>query len=210
MPVSRAEALSGGRQHYFTGKPCKHGHVEVRFVSSGECMECSRVRAQRWSTKNPDKIRTMRKASAARNADKVTERYNRWLAKNPEYHANYRQQNSDKRALYEAKRRSAKAAAMLGHLTEEQLEQIAAVYAEAKRLTEETGVLHHVDHIIPLQGRDVSGLHVPWNLQVITGSDNSRKGNRLPLDNQALDAVQARKDEMVAPPRKPVTNPYAA
>jgi 5-methylcytosine-specific restriction endonuclease McrA len=151
----------------------------------------------------------MRKASSQRNADKVADRQRRWLANHPDYHANYRQQNSDKRARYEAKRRSAKAAAMLGHLTEEQLGRIAAVYAEAKRLTEETGIPHHVDHIIPLQGRDVSGLHVPWNLQVITGSDNSRKGNRLYLDNQALDAVQARKDE-TGPPPKVITNPYAA
>lgn len=41
------------------------------------------------------------------------------------------------------------------------------------------GLDYEVDHIIPLQGNDVSGLHVPWNLQVITGAENSAKGNRL-------------------------------
>ena len=54
---------------------------------------------------------------------------------------------------------------------------IRAVYAEARRLTHETGVLHHVDHVIPLNGREVSGLHVEGNLQVLTFIENSRKHN---------------------------------
>lgn len=52
-------------------------------------------------------------------------------------------------------------------------------YTEAKRLTEETGIPHHVDHIIPLQGKMVSGLHVETNLRVITAEENLRKHNSL-------------------------------
>jgi len=55
---------------------------------------------------------------------------------------------------------------------------IEAFYAEARRLTVETGVPHHVDHDIPLQSELVSGLHVHNNLQILTGSQNSRKKNR--------------------------------
>jgi len=67
--------------------------------------------------------------------------------------------------------------------------KIAAIYAEAARLTAETGIPHHVDHIVPLQGpvatygpfkgmRIVFGLHWEGNLQVIPARDNVCKGNR--------------------------------
>jgi len=58
------------------------------------------------------------------------------------------------------------------------LDAMRAVYAEAQMITRETGIQHHVDHVIPLQGALVSGLHVPGNLQIITGTENSRKRNR--------------------------------
>lgn len=54
---------------------------------------------------------------------------------------------------------------------------IKAVYDEALRLTRETGVKHHVDHEIPLQGVLVSGLHVHQNLRAIPASENVRKHN---------------------------------
>ncbi|WP_118181288.1 hypothetical protein [Paraburkholderia phosphatilytica] len=53
---------------------------------------------------------------------------------------------------------------------------IADVYREAKRLTRETGILHVVDHIVPMCGGIVTGLHVHWNLRVIPWRENAQKG----------------------------------
>jgi excisionase family DNA binding protein len=60
--------------------------------------------------------------------------------------------------------------------------EISAIYAEARRLTAETGIEHHVDHEIPLLGTFVSGLHVETNLRVITARDNILKSNRFEVE----------------------------
>lgn len=57
------------------------------------------------------------------------------------------------------------------------LAKIRALHDEAQRLTLSTGIAHHVDHVLPLQGELVSGLHVETNMQIITGAENSRKKN---------------------------------
>ena len=65
-------------------------------------------------------------------------------------------------------------------LTAEHLRQIEAFYIEAKRLEAQDGIKRHVDHVYPLQGKTVSGLHVPWNLQILTATDNVKKHNSMP------------------------------
>lgn len=58
------------------------------------------------------------------------------------------------------------------------MDEIRKLYDEAARLTRETGIKHHVDHIVPLKSPVVSGFHVEHNLQVIPKLVNLAKGNR--------------------------------
>jgi len=97
-----------------------------------------------------------------------------------EYGKDYREANHDKINAHAAKRRSKKLQATPPWLTKEHLSAIRMYYTESKALEKATGLKHHVDHIVPLQGKNVCGLHVPWNLQVLTASENSAKNNHYP------------------------------
>lgn len=96
-----------------------------------------------------------------------------------EYKKRYQESNPAKMNAIRAKRRSAKLQATPSWLTKQDYKQIEEFYKEAQRLKLETGQEYHVDHIVPLQGKKVCGLHVPWNLQVLEASENRKKSNKL-------------------------------
>lgn len=79
-----------------------------------------------------------------------------------------------------AKRKAKKLQATPKWLTNHHWNQIEQIYEKAKSLSRETGQDYQVDHILPLQGETVSGLHVPWNLEPILATENASKKNRLP------------------------------
>lgn len=125
--------------------------------------------SKKWNETNKNKRRQIEKDWKERNPDKVKE-YNKkggqkWAAN-----------NKAKRLASVRARQLAKKDRTPPWVDKSELEKF---YMESARLTKETGIQHEVDHIVPLQGETVSGLHVPWNLQVLTRSENRSKGNKL-------------------------------
>lgn len=90
----------------------------------------------------------------------------------------YREDNREKVRSRNSARKDQVKAATPRWLTETQLKEIEGIFLEAQLREQEEGVPYEVDHVVPIKGKDVCGLHVPWNLQVLPKSDNRRKSNK--------------------------------
>jgi hypothetical protein len=98
-----------------------------------------------------------------------------------DYYKRYWEINRSRKNSNGAKRHASKLQRTPKWLTKDQLKEIENFYILARKKTLETGILHEVDHIVPLKPRSklVSGLHVPWNLQVITKEENVKKSDKI-------------------------------
>lgn len=132
-----------------------------------ENYETVRLNELRYLENNPEKREETLKKHVESNREIIKIRNLQWMKNNP-----------GKVNAYTAKRRSKKLLATPDWLTVEMLDEIINLYILSKQKELETGIKHHVDHIVPLQGIGVCGLHVPWNLQVITAEENQKKGNK--------------------------------
>lgn len=193
--ISRKEALVKGLKFYFTGKPCVNGHLCGRWVSTRNCPACTRINNRKWAARHPDLIRAKNARCYHADREHNRRRVEEWAEQNKDHfqkrRKDYREKNRDSRNakarewgranLDKGRARQAKRKALKLQATPvwADLEAIAEIYAEAVRVSRETGTEWHVDHIVPLQGKNVCGLHVPWNLRVIPATENIAKGNKL-------------------------------
>ena len=187
-PTTRKEAQETKASHYFTGLPCKHGHIALR-KTKGSCVECLKLE---WEETNAKRA-LLPKSEASKKAGKKYYENNKELVKlkalsrsnddRRQYRNTWKENNPELVKADNKHRRNKHRLATPNWLTQEHKAQIKQKYIEAMAITRGTGVAHVVDHIVPLRGELVSGLHVPWNLAVITSKANSKKSNKINLQD---------------------------
>lgn len=178
--MSPKEARAEGFTTYFTGKPCKYGHVDIRVLASFTCKTCAdagrKVQIKLWSEKATKEQKQARyevsktynlKPRTPEQRKRILERVTKWAKDNPG-------RALLNKSLYknQVKRATPK------WLTEEHKQQMRTIYDVCCIVKKQLDVPHEVDHIIPLRGKIVCGLNVPWNLQILPKRVNNSKSNK--------------------------------
>ena len=190
--LTRAKAIEDGGKRYFTGIVCPHGHVCERYVSTMQCVECIKVQGASWRETHPVESEAIHAAWRRRNHEKVkawkseSQKRNRGAAnkRSRRYHAAHREQinarisawqkaNPAKNAARALRRRAAKLQRLPAWADHEAIGMVYQAAQVARVTWPDVDV--HVDHVLPLRGRTVSGLHTHRNLQLLTGRANRSK-----------------------------------
>ncbi len=170
-----------------TNKPCKRGHVGKRSPKTGKCTECCRILYLEKYAQDPERFKSSRNRWYHENKEKAQTSTKKWRTANPgksnrsmknwqEVHRArmlasakiYRSKNKKAHVAHQSQRRAAKLQRTPKWANLEELKQWYQNCPDGMT----------VDHIIPLQGELVSGLHVPGNLQYLTMTENVMKNNR--------------------------------
>lgn len=155
------------------------------------CKTCVHEYDKAIYRKNRKEVLARKKQYRRENKEKVAAAMRKWMSENAEkvreYQRIYRKsyytsaENLAARNLDASGRRHTQRKATPKWANKKAM---LAIYMKARRLTQETGVDYHVDHVVPILGRNVCGLHTEQNLQILSAIENSRKNNRL-IDDMA-------------------------
>ena len=187
-PSTREEAKKTGSKYYFTGQPCKHGHIALR-KTKGSCLDCLKVE---WAKGNETRAEYFKQYNQSEASQKAKREYYernkkqviaRAAARPVEqrrlHREKYKAQNPELYKAFTSVRRRRHKNATPKWITPEQKLAMRNLYLKAQELSKIAGQRYVVDHIIPLISESVCGLHVPWNLRVITQEENLKKSNKL-------------------------------
>lgn len=190
-PTNRADAKRTGAKYYFTGEPCKHGHVALR-KTKGNCVDCVKQESKNTYPKRKEYYEAYAKSEAGKKAKREWyERNKEWVIEKalsrPEedkqkYRKTWADNNKEVLRTHCNVRRRRYREQSPKWLTKEHKKQMRMFHEQAIALKKATGTQYAVDHIYPLTSTVISGLHVPWNMQVMTQLDNITKFNKLPPD----------------------------
>jgi 5-methylcytosine-specific restriction endonuclease McrA len=144
-----------------TAKKQGVSHTTIRRKLDIQLHTQNKIQAKLWREKNAEKVVAYRKSDAVKKSKRK-----------------YVSNNLDKSAFYTSERRFLFRKAKKYVLSEYHRNMIKLYYRLSASLTCLTGVKYEVDHIVPLKGKNVSGLHVPWNLQILSKEENLKKGNK--------------------------------
>lgn len=141
------------------------------------CKVCQSLKNKAWMQANSDERKQYSQNYKKLHKEKVKEVKRKWDKENREHRLTYRKLRKSKYAAHAMKRYVRVKLSQPAWLTESQLKEIEALYWLAADLKVVSGEVYHVDHIVPLQGKKVCGLHVPWNLQILPAYVNISKSN---------------------------------
>lgn len=171
------------RKHKTPKTHCKRGHERVpgNTLKNGACKTCAHMTSRKWYIEHSERSKEIDIKSRKKNREKRIERAKKWNRENRErVNLNNRRwckNNSHIINAFSKKYKISKIHRTPKWLTKEHIIEIKLIYELSKLISNHVGIPHHVDHIVPLRGKNVSGLHVPWNLRVIPAKENMKKHN---------------------------------
>ncbi|CAL9960608.1 hypothetical protein VPHD69_0053 [Vibrio phage D69] len=146
-------------------------------------MACAKARSAKWNRDNSIRRKEITAGYREANREGLKKAGRKYYLENTEdvkaRNKEWRDSNPDVKLALTRKYQAAKLKRTPEWLSEDQVDEMRDFYTAAEMFKQYTGETYHVDHIIPLQGESVSGLHVPWNLQILPAKENLMKSNRL-------------------------------